>query len=219
MTRNAVPREKASILRGVMLTAAVKHQVTFTNWSQYTIGHNQLYDDWIRGGLCQGLSAKFLDCVRRGVDFLAEVNFDTLKIPGQYEKTPLQNEIFHAAVVGNIRGKNWDQLGAFMEESYQLHPVEVVHFKTGTFRGPISRFSRYVTQGEYYYMMEFPGHALAAVAHARGYFFFDPNCGIAYTNQKSAMRSFYSAFLGHSFTQGVYGHGHGFPINVQRLTG
>lgn len=210
-------REIASMLRGVMLTSAVASKTHFINWSQFTIGHDGLYDEWIGRGLCQGLSAKYLDCVKRGLDFVSVVNFEALKVPGRYEKTALHKEVFEAAVAGNLGGGDIDELNAFMRETYGFTPGPTKTWEPSS--GAVNaKFASFVTETNHYYMISFPGHALAATAIGGRFHFFDPNCGIVQATSGGAMRSFLTAYTRQEFTKKIYGKGAKFTISATRYS-
>lgn len=211
-------REIASMLRGVMLTAATQNSLQFLNWSQFTIGHNQLYDNWIGRGLCQGLSAKYLACTRAGQDFTRTVDFQALQVPGQYERTELHEEIFNAAIAGNVGENDREELVEFMSDEYNFRHVRSESIKPHFIGSSSSRFADFVTGKSHYYMISVPGHALAAVATGAGYHFFDPNCGIARGDSGSKMRKFLTSYFRHEYVKRWYGHGHSIPYEVSRFS-
>lgn len=213
-------REIASALRGVMLTAATKSKCRFVNWSQFTIRHDYEYDQWIGAGLCQGLAAKYLDCVKRGVDFAREVDFNSLAKDDIYTSTALHSEVVKAAIPGNIGNLDDDDQRAvadFMKTTYGFTNPRYEKINPSWPRGT-SRFATWVTRKSHYYMVSVPRHALAAVAANGAYHFFDPNCGIVLSTSGSHMRTFLGQYFDHAFTRKVYGKGSRIPFQAIRLS-
>lgn len=203
-TAHDLHRELASILRGIMLTCAVKQKIEYKPWNQYLVGHQKDYEQWLGRGLCQGLSVKFLDCCKKGEDFLKLMSGDKLKVK-QYEYTKLQKEIGDAAVAGNTPPYSTKKdLYTLMKSKYGFTHVETVTYGSTSSFYSHSRCGAYVGANGYY-LISTTGHCMALFRKTGSSIFLEPNAGVVSCGSPSQMQSFFSDYFGNNDVRGFYG--------------
>lgn len=210
-------REIASLLRGVMLTAVQGTGARYIPWNQYLIGRNENYNEWLGRGMCRGLSVKFLEIERDGGDFITSVTGTSLDIVDRYNKPALNQEIFDAAVPGNL-GDGVQALHDFMRSDYGFRHISTESFgNTIGFRSH-TRFAQFIGHSPFYYLIGVPGHAMACATNKGRKVFFEPNAGIAHCNDMKQLTAFCTAYFGHDEVQRLYGHGHKVVLQAHRYS-
>lgn len=209
MPTNDKIREIASLMRGVLLTVALKTDCQYTVFNQYLVGHEAAYDRYIGKGICHGISMTALGLSKQNQDIRAYFNNGTMHTNFD---TAQHQEMFRNTTIGNTRFSSKEYQFKHMRETYGLNHQRTAEFKPSTWS--YSRAGSFISQPGYY-MISSEGHAMGAISKAGWTTFIEPNCGIVNGPSKK-MSTLFSRFFGHSFVKDKYGHGHKIKLTIER---
>jgi hypothetical protein len=218
LTPNDKYRIWASLLRGIMLTATTQAGGRYVPWNQYLIGKNEKYNEWLGRGMCRGLSVKFLELERDGRNFIDEVNGASLEVLDRYIRPALNTEIRDASLPGNL-GDGAKALHDFMSSEYHFKHVGTETFGNHSGFQSHERLGKFVGHSPYYYLVSFPGHAMACAANKGRKVFFEPNSGIGHFQHTAQLVKFSSLYFGHPEIKRLYGHGSKVVLKAHRYLG
>jgi hypothetical protein len=204
----------ATGMRGVINTAALAQKesgLSFKPFNQYLMGYDSAYDEWLSGGMCRGLSIKYLACVKNGEEFTeivttASMNkFTQTKVLGvlYIEKDePIHREIVDASLAGNVFGGDNEAFCDYVKTTYALKKEKSQVFKDGKAATVKSAFE-FAAHDGCYSIVSFPRHTMAVVGVKGIKHFLEPNCGII-IGPKEPFLAAIDAFFSHQFVQAIY---------------
>ncbi|MCA9265417.1 MAG: hypothetical protein KDA60_16270 [Planctomycetales bacterium] len=211
-TANDTIREKASLVRGVLLSSCEKVGGDFEPWNQYLMVKGKYSsDEFVGRGLCHGLSIIFLKCAKNGRVFSNQIDQDVMEVGDRYARTTEQTEIQNA---------HYSQINddtSFMEQNYGFTHVETKKFGDLTPLFSHTRCGNYVGESNFFHLVSTGGHCMAVASNA-GTTFFEPNAGIV-TCDGGKMSDLFSEYFGHPLIKEVYGHDSKVQLAVTRFTG